>query len=96
MPRDPIDTATASRERLRAKKAGGGVQTTKGGTADTSATDREDLSDDLGSGKAARGGGAGMPKQEPGEDPAAYGERLRRWRASQPKAANQAKALGGR
>jgi len=57
--------------------------------------DTEKLTSGLSSGKAAKGGGADMPKQEPGEDAATYGERLRKWRASKPSAATQGKALGG-
>jgi hypothetical protein len=36
--------------------------------------------------------GAGMPKQNPGEDPAAYSARLRKWREGN-KASTQASAL---
>jgi len=47
-----------------------------------------------GKGLGARGGStAGMPKQEVGEDPAAYGARLRRWREDQAKTEGQKKAL---
>lgn len=85
-----------SAKRLRSKPPQGGVTTVTGGGSekDRQATeDKAKLTGDLSSGKAAKGGGAGMPVQEQGEDPAAYGERLRKWRAS--KAGNQAKALGG-
>jgi hypothetical protein len=94
MPRDPIDTATASRERLR-KKNPTGTATLKGDAADKPAVESDFGTTDLGSGKTARGGGADMPKQTPGESPGSYAERLRKWRAGRGTAANQAKALGG-
>lgn len=96
--RKPIYTGHDSRNRLRSKKEaeGNDAANQPAKEYEATATEKAALTGDLGSGKAARGGGAGMPKQEPGETPAAFGARLRRWRESQPKAVNQAKALSGK
>lgn len=81
-----IDVTTASRNRLRAKKQGGGVVTVKGeeaDKADTSATDREALQSGLGSGKAKGSAGTGMPKQSDYPDMGSFSEAMRKWRDKQ-------------
>jgi len=88
-----------TRHDKRTKEAGGTYSVTGGSEAEAearqAAADKEKLTSGLSSGKAAKGGGAGMPKQEIGEDAGAYSERVRKWRASKASAATQGKALGG-
>jgi len=74
------DVGVKSRERLKSKKEQGGSATVTAESTDTSATERERLTSGLGSGRAAKGGGDNMPKQEPGEAPAAFGARVAAWR----------------
>lgn len=53
----------------------------KDGESISSAMDRARLSSTAGSGLGSKGKAlTGAPKQEPGEDPKTYGERLRRFR----------------
>jgi hypothetical protein len=48
--------------------------------ATASALDREKLQGSVLGGRKDTSGAASMPKQTPGESPAAYGKRLREWR----------------
>jgi hypothetical protein len=58
-----------------------------------SAVDRSRLSSTAGTGLGSKGKSlTGAPKQEPGEAPQAYGDRLRKWRETQ----MQQRALGGK
>lgn len=59
----------------------------------SAAQDKARLSSVAGSGLGSKGKSlTGAPKQEPGESPAAYGERLRKYRESE----TQKRAFGGK
>jgi hypothetical protein len=92
--RPKIDIEYASRLRMGAKKEGGS-STVKGSGADFGATEREKLSSGLGTGKTAKGGGSGMPKQSDYATTAAWSEAMRKWREGQRTQSAQKKALAG-
>lgn len=77
-----MDVKAISRERLKSKKPErqASATTVKGAGTDFAATEREKLGTLAGKGLGKSETGAGMPKQEAGEDAGAYGERLRKWR----------------
>jgi hypothetical protein len=57
------------------------------------AQDRARLSSTAGSGLGSKGKSlTGAPKQEPGESPSAFGDRMRKWRETE----TQRKAFGGK
>jgi hypothetical protein len=82
-----MDVRSASRERLRSKNESGTASVSGEGSS-TDATDRAKFGSLAGKGLGTAESGAGMPKQQPGEDAATFGERVRKWRA-------QRKALNG-
>lgn len=72
-----MDVDRLSKERLKSKKAQGGSTTVKGDGTDFAATEREKLGS---VGGKLGTGDADMPKQQPGEDFKAFGERMRQFR----------------